>query len=291
VSLDLLLDARLPVLVQGITGRAGSQHAVAMRAYGTHVVGGVGSREGDVEGIPVYRRCSEAVVHTGAQASVVMVPPVAVRDAVVEAIDAGVRLVVIVTEGVPVHDALAIVRHARAHGATCIGASTAGLAIPGRMKLGFLPDVSLAPGPLGVMSKSGTLAYEVCWRLATRGVGQSVWIGVGGDAVKGTRFGDCVPFFARHRETRALLMIGEIGGDEEETFAARLVAERFAKPVYALLAGSTAPEGVTMGHAGAIAGAGTGTIASKRTALEAAGVRVFTSMNALVSAAGEDLGR
>lgn len=287
--LDRLFGERVPMLVQGITGRAGRQHALAMRAYGSNVVAGVGSRSGDLEGIPVFEQCADAVDATGALASVVMVPPLAVKPAVIEAIDAGVKLVVAVTEGVPIHDTLAAVRHAREHGATLIGPSTAGLAVPGRLKLGFLPDVALRPGPLGVMSKSGTLSYELCWRLAGRRVGQSMWVGVGGDPVKGTRFAELVPLFARNEQTRAVLVIGEIGGTEEEDLAQTLIDTRFAKPVFAVLAGASAPEGVTMGHAGAMVSGSRGTIASKRHALSSAGVEVFDTMEMLVEAVADRL--
>ena len=163
-----------------------------------------------------------------------------------------------------------------------IGPSTPGIAVPGRMKIGFLPDVTLKPGPLGVMSKSGTLSYEICYRLAQRGVGQSLWIGVGGDAVKGARFAELVPLFQSHAETRALLVIGEIGGTEEEELAEALIREQFSKPVFALLAGTTAPEGVTMGHAGALIHGTRGTAASKIAALTAAGVRVHATMHDIV---------
>ncbi len=279
--LDLILKERLPVIVQGITGRMGRQHAVAMRAYGTNVVGGVGREVGEVDRIPVFLDCAAAVAATGAAASVVLVPPLGVRAAVLEAIDAGLRLIVCVTEGVPVHDSLAIVRRARATGSTWIGPSTAGMAIPGRMKLGFLPDVALRPGSLGVMSKSGTLAYELCWRLAERRVGQSIWVGVGGDPVKGTRFADLLPLFAHHEGTKAVLVLGEIGGSEEEDLAERIIASRFQKPVHVLLAGSSAPEGVTMGHAGAMVDGNRGTLISKTTALRDAGASIYESMDAL----------
>ncbi len=271
-------------MVQGITGRTGRQHAVAMRAYGTNVVAGVGREAGDVDGIPVFSDCGAAVAATGAQASVVLVPPLGVRAAVLDAIDAGVRLIVCVTEGVPIHDSLAIVRRARETGTTWIGPSTAGMAIPGRMKLGFLPDVALRPGPLGVMSKSGTLAYELCWRLAERRIGQSIWVGVGGDPVKGTRFADLLPLFAKHDGTKAVLVLGEIGGTEEEDLADQIRVLRFAKPVHVLLAGATAPEGVTMGHAGAMVDGNRGTLASKTTALRDAGALIYPSMDTLTTA-------
>jgi succinyl-CoA synthetase alpha subunit len=281
-----LFDPAVPVLIQGISGRAGRTHAELMRRYGTRLVAGVASSAGaeSIAGVPVFTSCAESVARTGARASLVMVPPSGVPAAVEEAIAAGIALVVCITEGVPVHDALKLVRLARARGAVLIGPSTPGIAIPGRMKIGFLPDAALVPGPLGVMAKSGTLSYEIGYRLGERGVGTSLWIGVGGDAVKGTRFPDLVPLFQAHAQTRALLIIGEIGGSEEEDLAEALVQHRFSKPVFALLAGTTAPEGVTMGHAGALIYGSRGTAASKITALRAADVTVCATMRELVDA-------
>ena len=274
------------VLVQGITGRMGKLHAQLMRRYGTRIVAGVSPSADatDIDGIPVYGTCAEAVRATGARASVIMAPPLAVLPALREAIAAGIELVVSIAEGVPVSDAVMARNEARAAGVRWVGASTPGLAIPGRLKLGFLPDVALAPGSLGVMAKSGTLSYEICNRLVQRGLGQSLWVGVGGDAVKGTRFADLIPHFAADPATRALVVIGEIGGSEEEEFAAALIAQRFAKPVYALIAGKAAREGVTMGHAGALVFGGVGTIESKVDALTRAGARVFTRIQVLVDA-------
>ena len=281
-----LFAPTVPVIVQGITGRAGRTHARLMQAYGTRVVGGVAASAGaePVAGVPVFASCREAVARTGARASLIMVPPLGVLAAVEDALVGGIEMVVCITEGVPVHDALKIVRLARAHKTACIGPSTPGIAIPGRMKIGFLPDAALTPGPLGVISKSGTLSYEIAYRLGQRGVGQSLWVGVGGDAVKGTRFADLVPLFQSHADTKALLMIGEIGGTEEEEFAEALVDNRFSKPVFALLAGTTAPEGITMGHAGALIHGTRGTAASKIAALTKAGVRVCATMRDTVDA-------
>jgi succinyl-CoA synthetase alpha subunit len=283
-----LFDPAVPVIIQGITGRAGRTHAQLMQRYGTRIVGGVAAsasrsvsestRLEPVAGIPVFASCSEAVARTGARASLIMVPPFNVLAAAEDALAGGVELLVCITEGVPMHDALKIVRLARERSAVCIGPSTPGIAVPGRMKIGFLPDAALTPGPLGVMSKSGTLSYEICYRLGQRGVGQSLWIGVGGDAVKGTRFADLVSLFQSHSETEAVLVIGEIGGTEEENLAEALMRERFAKPVFALLAGTTAPEGITMGHAGALVHGTRGTAASKVAALGRAGVRVHSTM-------------
>src|SRR4051794_32242944 len=179
-----LFDPTVPVIIQGITGRAGRTHAQLMQRYGTQVVGGVAASGSatlaPIGGIPVFATCREAVAQTGARASLIMVPPLKVLAAAEEALAGGCELLVCITEGVPVHDAVKLVRQARDRGAVCIGPSTPGIAVPGRMKIGFLPDAALVPGPIGVMSKSGTLSYEICYRLGQRGLGQSLWIGVGG---------------------------------------------------------------------------------------------------------------
>jgi succinyl-CoA synthetase alpha subunit len=280
----LLLAPDMRILVQGINGRAGRLHARSMRAYGTRIVAGV-SRSGDSgNDIPVYTTCAEAVAATGAVASIVMVSPLALAAAVEEAVAAGIKLVVTVAEGVPVADAVQTLKRVKAAGTRWIGASTPGIAIPGRLKLGFLPDVALARGRLGVMSKSGTLSYEVCYRLVSRGLGQSLWIGVGGDPVKGTRFCDLLPVFAADPNTTAVVVIGEIGGSEEEELASAIHNTGFHKPVFALIAGRTAREGLTMGHAGALVCGNAGTFESKRAALTAVGARVFARIQDLVEA-------
>jgi succinyl-CoA synthetase alpha subunit len=287
VNHALDIDGRTPVLVQGITGRAARLHTGLMRAYGTRIVAGTSAgksveKNTEVDGIPVYTDCLAAVRASGARASIAMVPPLAVAAAVQEAIEAGITLIVTIAEGVPVHDAMRIKRMADQAGVQWVGASTPGLCVPGQVKLGFLPDVALRPGPLGVMSKSGTLSYEVCYRLARRGIGQSAWIGVGGDLVKGTRFTDLLPFFAMRDDTRAVLVVGEIGGTEEEELAAELKRTGYAKPVFVLLAGAQAKEGITMGHAGALVHGVSGTLHSKRDALLGAGASVHTNIQALV---------
>ena len=278
------MDRSTPVIVQGITGRAGQLHSQLMLQYGTRIVGGVSpsARSRAVNGVPVFSTCAEAVEETGAKASVLLVGAMQLLDAIRDAVAAGIRYLVTPTEGMPVHDALAAWRLTREAGAVWIGASTPGMAVAGETKLGFLPDDSLKPGPLGLMSKSGTLSYEAGYRLAHRGIGTSVWVGVGGDPVKGTRFADLVPFYAADAGTRALLIIGEIGGSDEEEFAQALSAQKFAKPVFALIAGRSAPEGVTMGHAGALVHGSHGTYVTKRVALEAVGVTVFSSLNEMV---------
>ncbi len=284
MTLNPRIDRKTPVIVQGITGRAGQLHSRLMMQYGTRIVGGVspGAKTREVNGVPVFADCGEAVAQTGAQASVLLVGAMQLLQAMQDALAAGIRYLVTPTEGMPMHDALNAWRIVREAGAVWVGASTPGMAIAGEVKLGFLPDDSLRPGTLGLMSKSGTLSYEAGYRLAQRGVGTSVWIGVGGDPVKGTRYADLVPFYSSDPGTEALLVIGEIGGRDEEEFAAALAAHRFAKPVFALIAGRTAPEGIAMGHAGALVHGSHGTYAAKRAALEAAGVRVFGSLNEMV---------
>jgi succinyl-CoA synthetase alpha subunit len=272
----------------------GRKHSALMRAYGTKIVAGVApaysSAAGrpDIDGVPVFKNCAAAVSATGAVASVIMVPPFDVLPAIRDAIDAGVRLVVSVTEGMPIADAVQARNLVRAAGARWIGASTPGVAIPGRLKLGFIPDVSLRHGTVGVMAKSGTLSYEVNYRLVDAGLGQSVWIGVGGDGVKGTRFADLLPHFLADPQTLEIVVIGEIGGTEEEELAEAMTNLHFKKPVYALIAGRSAREGVVMGHAGAVVHGGNGSIESKSRALQAANVQVFETIAALIRAVASD---
>lgn len=284
MTLNPRIDRNTPVIVQGITGRAGQMHSRLMVQYGTRIVGGVSpsAKTREVNGVPVFGTCREAAAATGARASVLLVGAFDLLAAMEDAIAAGIRYLVTPTEGMPVQDALKAWRACRESGTVWIGGSTPGMAVPGEAKLGFLPDDSLRPGVLGLMSKSGTLSYEAGYRLAQRGIGTSVWVGVGGDPVKGTRFADLVPFYAADAGTAALLIIGEIGGSEEEEFAQALARERFSKPVFALIAGRSAPEGVTMGHAGALVHGSHGTYAAKRAALEGAGVAVFSSLNEMV---------
>lgn len=283
------IDSETPVIIQGITGRMGRRHAELMRAYGTNIVGGTSARQDDTgpQGLHVTRTCREVVAATGAWASVAMVPPFEVLAAASEAIEAGIRVVVTVAEGVPVHDALRLRAIARDAGAIWLGASTPGMALPGRAKLGFLPDVALNPGSWALLTKSGTLSYEVGYRMGARGLGQSIWIGVGGDVVKGVRFADLVGPLARHAPTRGVILIGEVGGTEEEQFAEAIRSTGLAKPVLALLAGRENKEGVSMGHAGAMTDGVMGTLRSKVEALRAAGAETFDSIEALVERAAE----
>jgi succinyl-CoA synthetase alpha subunit len=244
----------------------------------------------EAAGVPVFANCSDAVLATGAVASVAMAPPGETLHAVQEALTAGIKLIVTVAEGVPMHDALKIGRAVRRAGATWIGASTPGMAIPGEIKLGFLPDVCLRPGPLAIMTKSGTLSYEVGYRLAQEGLGQSIWVGVGGDPVKGVRFADLLAPFAADTRTRGIIMVGEVGGSEEEECADALARMYPRKPLYALIAGREAKEGVSMGHAGALVHGDVGTLESKSRRLEAAGARVFASIEELIVACVRNFG-
>ena len=279
------IDGNTKVIVLGITGRAGRQHSKIMREYGTNIVGGVSpkSEVKDVDGVPVFADSASAVRATGATTCVAMVGAMQLLAAIKDAVAAGIKLLVTPTEGMPVHDAVDALECVRAAGVMWIGASTPGMAVPGEAKLGFLPHDSLLPGPLGLMSKSGTLSYESGYRLAQAGIGTSVWIGVGGDPVKGTRYAELVPFYKQDERTKGLLIIGEIGGHEEEDFAQALIAQKFDKPVFALIAGRSAPEGVTMGHAGALVHGSHGSFEAKRAALNAAGVTVFASLGELVT--------
>lgn len=282
----LALNETSRVIVQGITGRMGRRHAAMMRGYGTNIVGGTSSRSDGtpVDGLPVFTTCRDAVRATGGIASIAMTPPLETLAAATEAFEAGVRVVVTVAEGVPVHDALRLKAVARAHDAVWLGASTPGMAIPGRMKIGFLPDIALRPGSISVMSKSGTLSYEAGFRLAQRGLGTRFWIGVGGDSVKGVRFADLLQPLLKDAATEAIVIIGEVGGTEEEEFAERVAAVGTHKPILALIAGREAKEGIAMGHAGALTYGAMGTLRSKRDHLERAGVRVASSIAELVEA-------
>ena len=282
----ILSGQPLRVLVQGATGRTARRHIALMQGHGTHIVAGVSPRKDitEVEGIPLFPTCAEAVAQTDALASLIMVPPDAVLDAAKDAILAGLKFLVVVTEGVPAHDAIKMVALARDHGVTLVGPTTPGLVMPGKLKLGFLPEACIKPGPLAILARSGTLSYEVSYRLAGRNLGQSLWLGAGGDPVKGTWFADFVLPLKQHQDTKALIIVGEIGGADEEDLAEALIAHRFDKPTFVLLAGSSAPEGVTMGHAGALVHGSRGSLASKTAALEGAGARVFTRIRDMVEA-------
>jgi succinyl-CoA synthetase alpha subunit len=268
------LTADSKIIVQGITGSEGTKHTRRMVASGASVVGGVNPRKAgsDVDGIPVFATVDEAMKETGADVSVVFVPPAFAKDAVVEAIDAAIPLCVVITEGIPVHDSAAFWQHSLDAGTTrVIGPNCPGLISPGKSNAGIIPADITQAGRIGLVSKSGTLTYQMLYEL--RDIGFSTAVGIGGDPVIGTTHIDCLEAFEADPETDAMVMIGEIGGDAEER-AAAYIKDHVSKPVVGYVAGFTAPEGKTMGHAGAIVSGSSGTAAGKKDALEAVGVRV-----------------
>ncbi len=275
--MSALVDADTKVLIQGITGSAARLHTRIMRQYGTAVVAGVrpGAGGQTVEQVPVYDSVAEAVEQTGANAGVLFVPSFAIKGAVFEAIAAGLKLLVMVPEHVPLHDTMAIVERAAQRGVRVIGPNTPGLICPRtRCKMGFLPQQYFVDGPVGVASRSGTLTYEIVSRLHAVGIGQSTCVGVGGDPIVATTFAEVSLAFQEDADTRAIVLIGEIGGSMEEEVAELIVAGKVTKPMVAFLAGRNAPEDKRMGHAGAIVAAGRGSIASKLAAFDRAGVQV-----------------
>jgi succinyl-CoA synthetase alpha subunit len=272
----IFVDRNTRVLVQGITGRDGGFHTCAMLDYGTPVVAGVTPGRGGqifAEKVPVFNNVAAAVKATGANTSVIFVPPPFAAGAVIEAADAGIVLVVCITEGVPTLDMVRAMPFLQERGVRLIGPNCPGLLAPGIAKLGIMPAAIVKPGKVGVVSRSGTLTYEVVWQLTKAGLGQSTCLGIGGDPVIGTTFLDAVEAFAADPETEAMVLIGEIGGDAEEK-AAAFIEEHVSMPVVAFIAGQTAPPGKRMGHAGAIVTGGTGTAAEKTAALENAGIPV-----------------
>jgi succinyl-CoA synthetase alpha subunit len=271
----VIVDKDTKVVVQGITGYQGSYHSQAMRDFGTAVLAGVRpGKEGErVHDIPVYDSVAKAVAETGANTQCVLVPAPFTKDAVFEAIDAGIKTIVVVTEHVPVHDAIHFVAVARSKGITLIGPNCPGVASPGIGKVGILPSKIFKKGSVGVVSRSGTLTYEIVSAMTENGIGQSTCVGIGGDRVPGTNFVDVLELFQRDRQTKKIVLVGEIGGTAEEE-AAEYITAHVTKPVVAYIAGRTAPPGKRMGHAGAIIARGRGTAENKMKALEAAGVKV-----------------
>ena len=274
--MPILVDRKTLVLVQGLTGREGRFHALRNRSYGTQVVAGVTPGKGgtDVDGIPVFDTVGEATAATRANASVIFVPARAAADAILESADAGVSLVVCITEGIPANDTARVrAQIRRTGGVTLIGPNCPGVISPGESNLGIIPGEICIPGPVGLVSRSGTLTYQIVHELTAAGIGQSTCVGIGGDPIVGTGFIDCLARFEADPGTRAVVLIGEIGGDEEEQ-AAAFIAQGMRTPVVAYIAGFTAPPGKRMGHAGALVSGSKGTAAAKADAFRAAGVAV-----------------
>ncbi len=273
--MSVLVNRSTRVVVQGITGAQGALHARACKEYGTKIVAGVTPGKGgqSFEGTPVFNLVSDAVRETGADTSLIFVPPPFAADAVMEAADAGIKLIICITEGVPVLDMVRAVPYVRARGARLIGPNCPGIITPGECKIGIMPGYIHKPGTVGLVSRSGTLTYEAVWQLTQRGLGQTTCIGIGGDPVNGTSFIDCLEMFQNDPKTHAIVMIGEIGGSAEEQ-AAEYAQRYVTKPIVSFIAGQTAPPGRRMGHAGAIISGGHGTAAEKMAALRRAGFHV-----------------
>ena len=289
--MSILIDGSTKLVVQGITGSQGSLHTRDCLEYGTNVVSGVTpGRGGEVfEGIPIFNTVREAVDASGANATMIFVPPPFAADAIMEAAAAEIPLIVAITEGVPVIDMVRAVQFVRQQGVRLVGPNCPGVITPGQCKIGIMPGHIHEPGPVGVVSRSGTLTYEAVGQLRRTGLGQSSCIGIGGDPVNGTNFIDCLRMFEKDDQTRGIVMIGEIGGDAEEQ-AAEFARERVTKPIVSFIAGQTAPPGRRMGHAGAIISGGKGTAAEKMNALRSAGIEVVSTPAEIGSCMREVLG-
>ncbi len=276
--MSILVDKDTKVITQGITGATGLFHAQQCRDYGTRMVGGVTPGKGGstIDDFPVFDTVEQAVNETGANASVIYVPPVAAADAIMEAVDAGIGLVICITEGVPVLDMVKVRKYMEGKPSRLVGPNCPGVITPEQCKIGIMPGYIHKPGPVGIVSRSGTLTYEAVWQLTSRDIGQTTCVGIGGDPVNGTDFVDCLELFEADPETEAVIMIGEIGGDAEEQ-AAQYAKDHMSKPVAAFIAGATAPPGKRMGHAGAIISGGKGDAASKKAFLAECGVSVADS--------------
>lgn len=275
--MTVLVDKNTRVLVQGITGREGSSHTLSMLKYGTKIVAGVtpGKAGSDVGGVPVYNTVKKAIDdHPEINSSIIFVPAAFNADAVFEALDSDLKLIVDITEHVPVHDSLEFVNYARDRGVTIIGPNCPGVMSPSDCKLGIMPGQIFSKGNVGIVSRSGTLTYEIAWVLTKAGLGQSTAVGVGGDPIVGRDTVEIIEMFEADPETNSIVVIGEIGGDAEERLAARIKEKGMKKPVVAFIAGRQAPPGKRMGHAGAIVTMGSGTADGKIKALESVGVRV-----------------
>lgn len=276
--MSILVNKETRVICQGITGKAGAFHTRNCRDYGTKIVGGVTPGRGgtDFEGAPVFDTVEEAVKQTGANATMIFVPPPFSADAILEALDAGIKVIVAITEGVPVLDMVRVYEKVRASDAVLIGPNCPGVITAEECKIGIMPGYIHKRGKVGIMSRSGTLTYEAVWQTTTAGLGQTTCVGLGGDPIVGTSFIDVLKWFQDDPETEAIMMIGEIGGNAEEA-AAAFVKEYVKKPVAAFIAGATAPPGKRMGHAGAIISGGQGTAKEKQAALRNAGIEVADS--------------
>ena len=272
--MSILMDSSTPVIVQGITGREGQFHTRNMKVSGTHIVGGVTPGKGgaSVEDVPVFDTVNEAIAATGATASCIFVPPPGAADAIMEAASAGIKLIVCITEGIPVIDMTRAMLTVREHNALLIGPNCPGMCTPGHGKIGIIPYQIFTPGPVGFISRSGTLTYEVVALLTEAGLGQSTCIGIGGDPIIGSTFADYLKMFEADPQTKTVVMCGEIGGSDEEDAAEYI--KSMSKPVVAFVSGRTAPAGKRMGHAGAIISGNTGTAQGKVAALQAARVPV-----------------
>ena len=284
----IIVDRHTKLVVQGLTGREGRFHGLRNRTYGTQVVAGVTPGKGgqDVDGVPVFDTVADAVAETGANTTMVFVPARLAADAIYEAVDAGVGTVVCIAEGLPAHEMLRIYNYIRPRGITMIGPNCPGALSPGRANVGIIPAEIFREGAIGVVSRSGTLTYQIGHELTQRGLGNSTIVGIGGDPVVGSSFTDVLARFEADDETELVVLVGEIGGDDEEKAAAFIEAE-MTKPVVAYIAGFTAPPGKTMGHAGAIISGSSGTAQAKKEALEERGVRVGTTPTELADFAAE----
>ncbi|MDQ2982410.1 MAG: succinate--CoA ligase subunit alpha [Actinomycetota bacterium] len=287
----IIVDTETRLVVQGITGREGSFHTLRNKAYGTNVVAGVTPGKGgqDVEGIPVFDTVAGAVEATGANTTMVFVPARFAADAIYEAVDAGIGTVICIAEGLPAHEMLRIYNYIRPRGVTMLGPNCPGALSPGKANVGIIPGEIFREGPIGLVSRSGTLTYQIGHELTQLGLGNSTIAGIGGDPVVGSSFVDVLERFEADVETEVVVMVGEIGGDEEEK-AARFVEAEMSKPVVAYIAGFTAPPGKTMGHAGAIISGSSGTAQGKKEVLEACGIRVGTTPTEAAQLAAETIG-
>jgi succinyl-CoA synthetase alpha subunit len=287
----IIVDRDTRLVVQGLTGREGSFHGLRNRAYGTQLVAGVTPGKGgtDVEGVPVFNTVADAVEETGANTTMVFVPARFAGDAIYEAVDAGISTVICIAEGLPAHDMLRIYSYIRRRGVTMIGPNCPGALSPGKANVGIIPAEIFSEGNIGLVSRSGTLTYQIGHELTQLGLGNSTIVGIGGDPVVGSSFIDILERFERDAETEYVVMVGEIGGNEEEKAAEYIQAE-MRKPVLAYIAGFTAPPGKTMGHAGAIISGSAGTAQAKKEALEAHGVRVGTTPTEVAQLVAETAG-